>query len=101
MKLNRAEKKLSILYAIYCILLFLLTCCFITFAININNNMGILPVIFFLLSFIILFEAFEVKPLRIGYSNNVQYILNFNIVTLLLLFVNIFLLILSYVVLWK
>ena len=99
MKLNRAEKKLSILFIFYCILVFLLFCCFVTFAININTNMGILPVIFFLLSFIILFEAFDVKQIKLGYTN-AEYVLGFKIGTLLLFIINILLLVLSYIVLW-
>ena len=98
MKLIRAEKRISIVYALYIVLIFFLICSFITFVININDNAGIIPIIFVLLTLIFLIDAFSIQQTKYGYSSG-EYTMNFKFWTFLLSLFNAFLFVLSFIVL--
>ena len=99
MKLIRAEKKITLFFVFYAVLIFLLICSFIKFLININMNAGILPIIFILLTIIFLMDSFSMHQQKYGYSNG-EYTMNFKFWTFLLSVFNALLFVLSFVVLW-
>lgn len=100
MKLKRSEKRQTFLFVLIIIAMMLILSCFITFLINIDKNIGIIPLIFILLSFYSLLTFFyhliyssKVIFRKTKYEIKIRYIIFF--------IVNVILSIFSIIVLWK
>lgn len=101
MKLRGREKNKFVNLVLISIITFILLACFITLIIDISNNKGILPVIFFLLMLysLLLF----IYNLLYGHSYNEYNVKTPKIKVSYILFfiVNLILFILSFLVLWN
>lgn len=101
MKLRGSEKnKFNNLVAII-VIVFLTLSCFITFLIDINNNKGILPVIFFLLMMYSLITFLYYLFHSYNITRNYTKKINFKFVYIIFFIINLFLFLLSYITLWS
>ena len=99
MKINRKEKNKHITVITISVITYFITACFITLIINIQKNIGVLPLIFILLtvySFLLFFYNLIYNKLLVG----TRKVLNFKLSYFLMFLSCIALFMLSFVVLW-
>ena len=101
MKISRKDKSRYIITVVIGILTFILLSSILTLFVNINDNKGVIPLIFILISLYYLFR-FIYSILKISYDNTYA---NKNskpkLIYLLYLVINLVLFLLSYIVLWQ
>lgn len=100
MRLNRSEKNKFIITMVIILIMLILLACVITFFLNINDNKGIIPIVFLLLA-IYNIIMFSYNILYAPISNEIGKKTN-NIKTRYLVFfiINLVFYALSYIVLW-
>ena len=101
MKLKGNEKNKFYNLVSIIITVFLMIACFVTFLIDLENNKGIIPVIFFLLMIYSILTFLYYLLFSYDLTRNYVRRVNFKISYLILFFISLFLFFVSYLTLWN
>ncbi len=101
MKLKGNEKNKFYNLVSIIITVFLMIACFVTFLIDLENNKGIIPVIFFLLMIYSILTFLYYLLFSYDLTRNYVRRVNLKISYLILFFISLFLFFVSYLTLWN
>ncbi len=101
MKLKGNEKNKFYSLVSIIITVFIMIACFVTFLIDLENNKGIIPVIFFLLMIYSILTFLYYLLFSYDLTRNYVRRVNFKISYLILFFISLFLFFVSYLTLWN
>lgn len=101
MKLRGSEKNKFINLISIIIVVFLMIACFITFLIDIDNNKGVIPMIFFLIMIYSISTFLYYILYSYDLTRNYKKKINFKVSYLIFFFVSLVLFFISYLSLWN